>query len=331
MHVRHQRSLFAIAALSAVALAGCSSTAASPTVSPSQAPSAQASSPPASTSASAAASTGSGMSEAPSGSAAALPPAFEIDASSNTSGMGYTFPEDTAPAGWVTIKLVNQDPQLPHQAQLFRLHDGTSADQFTQALLSPAGEGAVIPLADPAGGPNAISGNTPATTYVKLDPGATYMVICAIPAPDGKPHYAHGMIGHFSVAETPGTATQPAAASTITLTNFKFGVPDSVDWTKPIDVANQGTQPHELVIVGAAPDKALDDVKAALQAPPGTAPAGPPPYVFLGGVAAIAPGTDQVFQPHVASGNYLLVCFITDPATGKPHFALGMITPITVP
>lgn len=231
----------------------------------------------------------------------------------------------------MTIKLVNKDPQLPHQAQLFRLHDGTTIDQFTQALMTPAGEGAVISLADPEGGPNAISGSSPATTYVNLDAGATYMVICAIPAPDGKPHYAHGMIAHFTVDETAGSATQPEAASTITLSNFKFSVPDDVDWTKPIDVANEGTEPHELVIVGAAPGKTLDDVKAAIAAPPGSAPAGPPPYVFAGGVAAIAPGSDQVFQPDVASGDYLLVCFITDPATGKPHFALGMVTPVTVP
>jgi hypothetical protein len=244
--------------------------------------------------------------------------------------MGYSFPADMAPAGWVTIKLVNQDAMLPHQAQLFRLHDGTSVDAFTSALMSPAGEGAVVPLADPVGGPNAISGSTPVTTYVQLDPGATYMVICAIPAPDGKPHYAHGMIGHFNVAQAAGTATRPQPKSTITLSNFSFGVPDDVDWSQPIDVANKGTEPHELVVVGAAPGKTLDDVKAALQAPPGTAPAGPPPYVFLGGVGAIAPGSDQVFQPQVPSGNYLLVCFITDPATGKPHFALGMITPITV-
>jgi hypothetical protein len=82
--------------------------------------------------------------------------------------------------------------------------------------------------------------------------------------------------------------------------------------------------------LSALAGKTLDDVKAAIAAPPGSAPAGPPPYVFHGGVAAIAPGTDQVFQPDLEPGDYLLVCFITDPATGKPHFALGMVTPITV-
>jgi hypothetical protein len=244
--------------------------------------------------------------------------------------MGYSFPQSSAPAGWVTIELVNNDPQLPHQAQLFRLHDGTTVDQFSKALMTPEGEGAVIGMADPAGGPNAISGSSPITTFVHLDPGATYMVICAIPAPDGKPHYAHGMINHFTVEQSAGAASEPVSASTVTLSNFMFTVPDDVDWSQPVDVANKGSEPHELVIVGAAPGKSLDDVKAAIAAPPGSAPAGPPPYVFHGGVAAIAPGTDQVFQPDLEPGDYLLVCFITDPATGKPHFALGMLTPMSV-
>jgi hypothetical protein len=335
---KSRAALLVSAVVATLALTGCSGTAASPSATESAAESAppSAASAAASVAASVAASASasapaSAMSSAPAASGAAdQPPAFEIDAVSSPSGMGYSFPQTTAPAGWVTIKLVNQDPQLPHQAQLFRLHDGTDVDAFTKALMTPAGEGAVVPLADPVGGPNAISGSTPATTYVKLDAGATYMVICAIPAPDGKPHYAHGMIGHFSVGQTQSAATEPDAASTITLKNFAFGVPADVDWSKPIDVANQGTEPHELVIVGAASGNTLDGVKAALQAPPGTAPAGPPPYVFLGGVAAIAPGSDQVFQPQVQPGNYLLVCFITDPATGKPHLAHGMTTPITV-
>jgi hypothetical protein len=323
MRFGRSRALLATATFTALALAGCTGSGTSPS------PTTPTSSSSASVPASAAASSPAGSPSATA--AAALPPTFEIDATMSASGtMGYTFPQSTAPAGWATIELVNQDHQLPHQAQLFRLHDGTTVDAFTTALMTPAGEGAVMSLADPMGGPNAISGSSPVTAYVKLDPGATYMVICAIPAPDGQPHYAHGMIGHFSVGQTAGSATPPAAASTITLTDFAFGVPDGVDWSKPIDVANKGTEPHELVIVGAAPGKTLDDVKAALQAPPGSAPAGPPPYVFFGGVGAIAPGSDEVFQPQVAAGDYLLVCYITDPATGKPHFALGMLLPITV-
>jgi hypothetical protein len=315
-----------VAAALSIALVACSSgTGGSPNSSaaatspsaPSQAPSSAA----ASTAASAAGSE-TATSE--------TPPTFEIDATASESGMGYSFPQPTAPAGWVTIELVNKDPQLPHQAQLFRLHDETTVDQFTQALMTPPGEGAVIGMADAVGGPNAISGSSPVTSFVKLDAGATYMVICAIPAPAGKPPYAHGMIDPSTVDDAAGSASQPAAASTITLSNFKFSLPDDLDWSKPIDVKNEGTEPHELVIVGAAPGKTLDDVKAAISAPPGSAPAGPPPYVFHGGVAAIAPGSDQVFQPDLESGDYLLVCFITDPATGKPHFALGMVTPMTV-
>jgi hypothetical protein len=29
-------------------------------------------------------------------------------------------------------------------------------------------------------------------------------------------------------------------------------------------------------------------------------------------------------------GNYMALCFVPDPTTGKPHFALGMITSFSV-
>jgi hypothetical protein len=30
------------------------------------------------------------------------------------------------------------------------------------------------------------------------------------------------------------------------------------------------------------------------------------------------------------AGDYLAICFVPDPATGQPHFALGMVMPFTV-
>lgn len=83
--------------------------------------------------------------------------------------------------------------------------------------------------------------------------------------------------------------------------------------------------------LGPAPGKTLADVKHALLAPPGSAPAGPPPYRLYGGVAALPPGGQQVTTLHLPRGKYLLVCFIQDPKTHVPHVAMGMIATITVP
>ena len=59
------------------------------------------------------------------------------------------------------------------------------------------------------------------------------------------------------------------------------------------------------------------------------APPGPPPGQGRSGFQALKSGgkddtTD--FTP----GNYALVCFVEEPNTGAPHFALGMIHEFTV-
>jgi hypothetical protein len=253
-------------------------------------------------------------------------PIFEIDAEGDGTTMSYKFPKATAPSGWVDVRLVNQDEQMSHETQLFLLHDGATPDQFTQALNGPAGEGGVISMADPTGGPNATAPGGTSDNYVDLKPGATYMVICPITGPDGKPHYDHGMIGHFSVSTTPGTTSEPAAQSTVTMKDFEFDVPDSVNWYGTVKVVNDGTQPHELGILKPAQGHTVEDIENYFKG----APTGPPPFVGAGGVAAIAPHANQTFVSSLQPGDYLLICFVVDPKTHKPHFMLGMTKAIHV-
>lgn len=255
-------------------------------------------------------------------------PTFQIDAE-----MPYKFvlPESTAPSGYVTIKLTNKDKTMEHQAQLVKLRDGVTFAKFKSDITGPAGDAAMMMDGSPAGGPNAIGPGQSDTSIADLVPGATYAVVCNIPAPDGKSHAAHGMITSFTVSEKPGMKVAPPFSSTIKLVDFSFGLPAKVDWSKPIMMTNDGKQSHEMAILAAAPGKTLADVQKALKAPPGSAPAGPPPYRVVGGIAAIAPGTSQVFQPELPAGKYLLVCFIPDSAPPHlPHFMKGMITEVTV-
>ncbi|MGH3745376.1 MAG: hypothetical protein ACRDTP_11000 [Mycobacteriales bacterium] len=259
--------------------------------------------------------------------ASAVTPTFEIDA---VEGMKYQLPAGTAPAGAVKVTLVNKDEDMAHEAEMFRLHAGVTPAQFRTALLSAAGVGAAAQLSDAAGGPAAIGpGHSDAVTTV-LQPSSTYMVICEIPGMDGKPHYQHGMITSFTTGST-GAAKVPAAGDNrVVLKDFSFTPSAAVDWSKPVQVVNQGTQPHQMQVFGAAPGKTLADVETYLKAPPGTAPAGPPPYLAYGGVSAMAPGASQLADLSLPPGSYLLVCFVDDPTTHLPHFMMGMQLPITV-
>lgn len=255
-------------------------------------------------------------------------PTFTITADQTTPDgkMSYSLSGTEAQAGVGTIVLKNADTMMPHQAQLMRLNEGVTAEQFTAALLSPEGIAAVVPLAEFAGGPNAVEPGGTSSVVANLDAGATYMVMCQIPGPNGQPHYALGMLGSFTTSAQANSAAMPTPGNTVDLSDFKFTEPSTVDWTKPITVTNDGPQPHELTVLAAAPGKTLDDVKAALA----SEPAGPPPYQTMGGVAALAAGMTQDTTLDLQPGTYLLVCFVVDPATGQPHYMLGMEQEITV-
>jgi hypothetical protein len=57
---------------------------------------------------------------------------------------------------------------------------------------------------------------------------------------------------------------------------------------------------------------------------------GPPPFADAGGMGALTPGMSGWLKLNLTSGNYVALCFVPDPKTGQPHFALGMMTTFTV-
>jgi hypothetical protein len=167
---------------------------------------------------------------------------------------------DTLPAGLVTVRLMNHG-QEPHHAQLLRLNDGLSFEDFVAALQAE-GDGA-LRLATLTGGPAALS--TLKTTEVTLDltPGS-YALACFIPSPDGVPHLAKGMLKPLTVTPTGAQdATAPEVSGTMTLRDFSFEIPDTVPaGTVGYRVFNVGPQPHELSILKLAPGAFATDVLA---------------------------------------------------------------------
>jgi hypothetical protein len=94
-------------------------------------------------------------------------------------------------------------------------------------------------------------------------------------------------------------------------------------------LVNRGSQPHQAQIGKFRPGVGLADFKAMLKA-------GHPDQViglfsgFYGGPNAVLPGHAQTTYENLAAGHYLLLCFVPDPKTGMPHFAMGMYAPFTV-
>jgi hypothetical protein len=59
-------------------------------------------------------------------------------------------------------------------------------------------------------------------------------------------------------------------------------------------------------------------------------PDGPPPFSDAGGIGALMAGKSGWFDIELTPGNYIALCFVPSPTTGKAHFAMGMITPFSV-
>jgi hypothetical protein len=244
------------------------------------------------------------------------------------------------PAGLTRVTLNNEGAE-GHDAMFLRVNDGASLADLQAALKAPD-FGPIFALSTSFGGPEVDAGLR-ATTIVDLAPGQ-YMVICVIPDDDGMPHYLMGMQAPLEVTETSRDTSAPAADATVDLVEFGF---EAMPMRGPAgrqvwEVSNVGEQVHELLIMRQAAGVSFDDVQVMLElvpaatpetlveATPAAAEASGPPFVIVAGVAPMSPGQTNWMVLDLEAGEHFAICFLPDPATGAPHFALGMIMPFTV-
>ncbi len=229
-------------------------------------------------------------------------------------------------AGLVTVVMENAG-QEPHHAQLVRLNDDVTVEQF-QAALQSGNQQAVTRVITLPGGPAAVDPGMSQAVTLNLTPGQ-YFLLCFVPSHDGVPHIAKGMIAPLTViAPKAGqpVATAPVADQTIKFVDFSYVLPTDIKAGKQVwQVVNEGTQPHEVTLIKLAEGKTMEDVMRFMMQP-----AGAPPFANVGGFQAIDPGKRAYLHLNLTPGNYVALCHIPDPASGKPHEQLGMVLPFTV-
>ena len=233
---------------------------------------------------------------------------------------GYRMP-DTLPAGPTTFHMVNQGPAI-HQIQLIRLGEGKTMADFAKVNLDKGPPPSWITF---VGGPNSPVPGKSSDGTVDLTPGS-YVVLCGIPAPDGVPHVAKGMIHGLTVVPSDVKRAMPEPDITLTLSDYSFTFSKPLTAGKHlIKVENRAQQPHEVFIGLLPPGKKAADLPVWV-----FKQQGPPPVIPVGGTTMIGPGGTNIVSVELTPGEYGLWCFFPDAKDGKPHFAHGMMQQITV-
>ncbi len=220
------------------------------------------------------------------------------------------------------LTLTNEG-QEPHHAQLLRLNDGVTAEQFGAA--AQQGPGPLFTLVTFRGGPGAIDPGGEQVVWVDL-PVGSYLMICSIASPDGLSHAAKGMTQPLQVSPAAISAAPPQSSAEVEMGDFGFDLPDLRAGTQVIMLTNTGAQAHEMTLIKLAAGAGAADTLAFF-----AAPAGPPPFSSAGGFQAVGPGLSGWAQIDLSAGSYLAICSVPDPDSGRPHYELGMVSSFAVP
>ncbi len=254
----------------------------------------------------------------------AAPAAPAVPTAVTFKGADFSFEgPESIPAGLITINFQNIGKEW-HHAQLARLNDGVTMEQLDEAMKKNSN--AALGMVNLVGGVGALDPNGSGSVTLKLQEGQ-YLLLCFIPSADGVPHLAKGMIRPLTVKGAGATAAEPKADVTVNMADFHFTMPAEVKAGKQVwKVINDGPQPHEIALVRLAEGKTLDDIYAWY-----AKPEGPQPFNMVGGMQGMNAGVPAAFiNLDLQPGNYVAVCDIPDPASGKPHSELGMVMPFTV-
>jgi hypothetical protein len=231
-------------------------------------------------------------------------------------------------AGPTTFRVVNKGKEL-HHVWLVRLDQGKTAQDYMKALEALAkGEAPPPAWATDMGGPQMGMPGALADATIDLAEGS-YVIVCHIPAADGMPHSAKGMIKPLTVTAATATpvAASPKADLTMALRDYDFVLSSPLTAGRhTVRIVNEAEQFHEAFIVRLVPGKKAADVPAWIEG----GMKGPPPMMLVGGTSGLSKGRDLQFTADFAPGEYALVCFLPDFKDGKPHVAHGMIKQITV-
>lgn len=208
------------------------------------------------------------------------------------------------PAGITTVQLKNLGKE-DHEAQLVRLNDGVTVDQFMEALKASENSDEPPTIFTFEGGPAEMAPGRTGEVILDLKTGQ-YMLVCFVSGPDKQSHAAKGMVLPISVTASTATGgTLPAGNGTLALGTNSLTLPETLTAGRSMyRLTVQGAAPHAFFYGRIPMDKTLDDVKASLA----EQDSGPPPWFeAAGGMDGLKPGASGVVVLDLAPGKYAAV------------------------
>lgn len=239
--------------------------------------------------------------------------------------LDYAFEGPTSfETGLRRVTLENRGVE-PHHLQFARLNDDVDMATFGEALQSE-GLGALT-LVTLAGGPGLIPPGATTDTLVDFTDPGTYALLCFIENADGVPHVALGMVDALEVTGEATSAAEVEADVEVRMFDFAYTMPDVVPAGRTLwKVVNDGPQPHEMIVLRLEDGADFDGLTAHLRENGEHGmPATP-----IGGAQGLGDDLTSYLEWDLAPGDYVAICFIPDPKSGAPHFALGMAAPFEV-
>lgn len=239
----------------------------------------------------------------------------------------YDMP-DQIPAGWVSFTMQNE-ASSQRNAQLFRLNDGVTFDQAAAAFSTGQAPQNLVTF---AGGLGTVPPGGTQTVVEQLTPGQ-YVMVSLIHDWFLVFHVPPGLVKVFRVVAPPGPQAADALPATqedgvVHMLDFRYTLPEITPGEHTYRLVNEGQQPHEILIRRINPGNTLADVQAYIRDPGGQ----PPPYDEQGSGGALVdePGSTEWMSLDLPVGDYVGICFVTEPSTGKSHAELGMLTEFNV-
>lgn len=229
-------------------------------------------------------------------------------------------------AGTVTFRLKNLGREI-HHLWIVQLTGGKTPADFMAATKTWGSALKMPSWAIDIGGPNTAGLQQSADGTVTLAPG-TYMLVCWVPSSDGTLHVMRGMVRPLRVTASRATEPdEPTPDVDMVLDDYSFVLSKPIAaGRRVIRIENRAEQSHEAVIARLLPGRTMADAVAWMN----DGQHGSPPVVALGGASGLATGRHMYITMDFEPGRYVLLCFIPDVKSGKPHSDHGMVKEIVV-